>query len=548
LLIFYFANPNRRLKLKQMKKKNLLWSVFLLLVLGACDKTAQQVVDDEKQTVVQFTSVVEGDAVTRATGSSWAANDRIGVFMKQAGGTLGAGTIVGEGDNVPFITKQGNGNFLSDGKAIEYPSDGSAVDFIAYYPYQSTLDNYIYKVDVTNQSKPEEIDLLYADNLTNRTATSTTGNLQFYHQLSQLVLNLSSSDNTDFSNLSVTISGVKTKANFNLVDGSLTVDEKSIATVTMRRVGNAAEAILLPANTINGIKLTLTLNGKTKEITLPTSITSLEQGAKHIFSVNIKNGGSQVDPEEGKYAKWRETPVITKNMLEKSNIKYINHYMPDNKKYRNYSLLYDTNLKMAYWVAYPIYEGCVGSFQRQDDWIEDPELDGSLQANFNKAGDMFKRGYNRGHQIPSKDRTGNGAMNATTFYYTNATPQKANMNGQIWARLEDAVRRWNSSVDTVFVVTGAMAKESENDVVKYEVDCKNGKVVVPKYYYKAVARELGSTFYTIAFKIPNDDAIAGRDYMDYACSVEDLEKITGFTFFPTLSADIKRQCDKSKWR
>ena len=39
--------------------------------------------------------------------------------------------------------------------------------------------------------------------------------------------------------------------------------------------------------------------------------------------------------------------------------------MPDNKKYRNYSLLYDTNLKMAYWVAYPIYEGCVGSFQRQ---------------------------------------------------------------------------------------------------------------------------------------------------------------------------------------
>jgi hypothetical protein len=60
LLIFYFANPNRRLKLKQMKKKNLLWSVFLLLVLGACDKTAQQVVDDEKQTVVQFTSVVEG--------------------------------------------------------------------------------------------------------------------------------------------------------------------------------------------------------------------------------------------------------------------------------------------------------------------------------------------------------------------------------------------------------------------------------------------------------------------------------------------------------
>lgn len=257
-----------------MKKKKLLWSALLLLVLGACDTAVQQVADNGKQTVVQFTSVVEGDAVTRTTGSSWTANDRIGVFMKQAGETLGGSTIVGEGDNVPFITKQGNGNFLSDGKVIEYPSDESAVDFIAYYPFQPILDNYIYKVDVTNQSKPEEIDLLYADNLTNRTVTSATGNLQFYHQLSQLVLNLSSSDNTDFSNLSVTISGVKTKADFNLVDGSLVVDGKSDATVTMRRVGNAAEAILLPVNTVNGIKLTLTLNGKTKEITLPTSITS----------------------------------------------------------------------------------------------------------------------------------------------------------------------------------------------------------------------------------------------------------------------------------
>ena len=79
-----------------MKKKKLLWSALLLLVLGACDTAVQQVADNGKQTVVQFTSVVEGDAVTRTTGSSWTANDRIGVFMKQAGETLGGSTIVGE--------------------------------------------------------------------------------------------------------------------------------------------------------------------------------------------------------------------------------------------------------------------------------------------------------------------------------------------------------------------------------------------------------------------------------------------------------------------
>ena len=529
-----------------MGKKHVLYAIVLLLALGSCNKGAQQETESGKQQFVRFTSVVEGTH-TRAAGASWSPSDQIGVFMKQSGKVLGIGTVVDEGDNVSYVTKSGDGNFLASGSALEYPSDGSAVDFIAYYPFQTALDDYIYKVDVTDQSKPEKIDLLYADNLKARTQTSVTGNLQFYHQLSQLVLNISSSDNTDFNNLTVSISGVKTKADFNLVDGSLTVDEKSEAVVNMHRVGNAAEAILLPTNAVDGIKLTLTLNGKAKEIALPSSIYSLEKAAKYIFSINIKNGGSQVDPEEANYAKWRETPVITKSMLEQVNIKYINHAMPDNLKHRNYSLLYDTNLKMAYWVAYPIYDGCVGDYKRQDNWIEDPELDGSLQANFNKAGTMFNRGYNRGHQIPSKDRTGNGAMNATTFYYTNATPQKANMNGQIWGNLEAAVRGWNSLVDTVFVVTGAMAKESENDAVEYEVDCKNGRVAVPKYYYKAVARKIGSTFYTIAFKIPNDDGVAGKNYMDYAYSVEDLEKMTGFTFFPTLDAQAKK-LDKSKWQ
>lgn len=535
-----------------MGKKKLLWSAFLLLVLGACDKTTQQVVDNEKQTVVRFTSVVEGNDITRTVGSSWSANDLIGVFMKQSGEVLGGATIVGGGDNISYITKAGDGNFQSNGISLEYPSDGSAVDFIAYYPFQSTLDNYIYKVDVTDQSKPEKIDLLYADNLKNRTQTSVTGNLQFYHQLSQLILNLSSSDNTDLSNLTVSISGVKTKANFNLVDGSLAVDEKSEAVVNMRRVGNAAEAILLPINTVDGIKLTLTLNGKAKEVTLPSSISSLEKAAKYIFSVNIKNGGSQVDPEEAKYAKWRETPVITKSMLEKNNIHYINHYMPNDKKVRNYSLLYDSDLKMAYWVAYPLCSYyTTGTGDRTDDWGFDPEISSDLQFNFGKKSSSNlaeSSKYDRGHQLPSADRLRDNAVNETTFYSTNITPQINRMNQQIWQRLEDQVRKWISGVDTVFVVTGAMV---DKDNVEYTTaKSGGGNIAVPKYYFKALARKLSSTgvFYTIAFKIDNTTSVAGDNYMEHAVSVDALEKMTGFTFFPTVSADIKATLDKSKWQ
>lgn len=39
----------------------------------------------------------------------------------------------------------------------------------------------------------------------------------------------------------------------------------------------------------------------------------------------------------------------------------------------------------------------------------------------------------------------------------------------------------------------------------------------------------------------------GTDYMTTAISVEELEQLTGFTFFPTLDAQAKK-LDKSKWQ
>lgn len=532
-----------------MIKKNFLWSVCLLFVLVACDKTTQQ---EGKQTVVQFTSVVEGDAFTAITGNSWTANAQVGVFMKQSGKTLGRGAIVGGGDNTSYITTAGDGNFLANGTTLEYPSDGSAVDFIAYYPYQPALDNYIYKVDVTEQGKPEEIDLLYADNLKDRTQTSVTGNLQFYHQLSQLVLNLNSSDNTELGNLTVSISGVKTKADFNLADGSLTIDKTSgTATVNMHRVGNTAEAILLPVSTVDGIKLTLTLNGNVKDIPLPSSITSLKKEVRHIFSVNVTNGGSQVELEEAKYARWRETPVIPESMLTKNNIHYINHYMPNDKKVRNYSLLYDSDLKMAYWVAYSLCSYyTTGTGNRTNDWGFDPEISSDLQFYFGKKNGSSNLAesskYDRGHQLPSADRLRDDDVNITTFYSTNMTPQINSVNQQIWEHLEDKVRKWMSGVDTLFVVTGAMV---DKDNIKYTNGKSGGRIAVPEYYFKALARKFSSSgmFYTIAFKIDNKAELAGDDYMNYAISVEELEKTTGFTFFPTLDAQNKK-LDKSKWQ
>ena len=55
--------------------------------------------------------------------------------------------------------------------------------------------------------------------------------------------------------------------------------------------------------------------------------------------------------------------------------------------------------------------------------------------------------------MPSADRLSRVA-NIETFYYTNMTPQKAALNQGMWENLEEKVRVWARSMDTLYVVTG----------------------------------------------------------------------------------------------
>lgn len=204
-------------------------------------------------------------------------------------------------------------------------------------------------------------------------------------------------------------------------------------------------------------------------------------------------------------------------------------------------MLYDTDLKIAYWVAYPLCGYYLGDSGRTDAWDFDPSIPNGLQANLGKG----FNGYDRGHQIPSGDRTGSRSMNTATFYYTNMTPQIGKgLNQTIWADLEGAVRGWSSGIDTLYVVTGAMPVTQTDKNITY-VDDNSGKdVAVPKYYFKALARRISSTgsYQTIAFKM-DQKRYSGNDYAQCALSVNELEEITGFTFFPNIDDQYKNSSE-----
>lgn len=492
---------------------------------------------------------------SRAAGTDWAAGDCIGIYMKAAGETLAGDYLTGSTANVSYTTADGAGLFVGTSSDLYYPKDGSAVDFIAYYPYSGAVADGIYRVDIADQSVPSRIDLMYANNLQGLDRTSATAALVFSHQLAQVELTLKSADGSSLSGVTATLTDMPTTADFSLADASFSnlANEGDVemlldsSSTTLK-----ATAFVIPnasaSGDANALSVTLTTAaGKQTVVVLEEDI-DLEKGHNYTYTLNLSNAGKEAEEEEEvEYAHWTETPTITAAQLKSENIEYITHSFTDGTKVvRNYACLYDTDLKMAYWVAYPLCNYYTRSnVSRTDAWAYDPALDESKQANLKRG---FANGYDRGHQIPSADRLVTMAANEQTFYYTNMTAQTAKMNQQIWAALELQVRSWSSNIDTLYVVTGAMPSAEGSTSITYTTDNNGTRIAVPAYYFKALARidrETGVA-YTIAFKLDNA-VYSNTDYMSEALTVAELEEITGFTFFPSIDEAYKRTIDTTKW-
>jgi len=256
--------------------------------------------DDEKNVEgfgnnpVNFTSDISSNTVSRASGTQWGV-DAIGVYMKKTGQTLETTSVVDDAQNKKYTTT-GDGNFVyaTPEDIIYFPEDGSQVDFIAYYPYQEDLTAFTYPVNVSDQSNPEEIDLLYSDNAVELSKTSTTAELKFDHMLTNLVLNVTDETGQGVSGMAVTISGMPVKADFSLADGTLTTDATSAQNISavVEASGNNAtvSAILLPVTTSNNA-VTFQLSGRTYIWEMEDGI-SLNGKNRYTFDTNLKSNGT----------------------------------------------------------------------------------------------------------------------------------------------------------------------------------------------------------------------------------------------------------------
>lgn len=235
-------------------------------------------------------------------------------------------------------------------------------------------------------------------------------------------------------------------------------------------------------------------------------------------------------PQKG----WLELPSV--EVKEEDGYAYIAHRASlDGSDVRNYSMLYDTENRLALWVAYPLYGAMMGESGRTDAWEYDPKVPKRYQAELYRS--YGASGYDRGHQLPSADRTASREINNTTFYFTNMTPQNSSFNQGIWANLEGKVRNWANGCDTLYVVTGAMLSETP----AYVQGNREEKVAVPEAYFKVLLRyssvkaAQNGGYDAIGFWFENRSYSQSSVTAEFAKSVDQIESLTGYDFFTNLA-------------
>lgn len=291
-----------------MKISNLLYMGALsTLALVSCTNN-----DDHSEWYgsegIVFTSAIQ----SRVSGNVWNPNDEVGIYMMNSGSGIEAATA----QNKKYLAQTNGTLTAAPGNGIYLPESGN-VDFIAYYPYTTSVSGNKIAVNVSDQSNPAAIDLIYSNSTKNIEATTaTTISLAFTHQLTKMTLNVTKDATVETLNgLTVNMKGISTEGEFNLADGTLTAttgtNNKEVA-MYMDAQGTTATAttIMLPtASASDQTAITLTFNLSGQSFTYTIDDTSIfEKGTNVTFNANlsINNGKPVVTVGNATITDWTE--------------------------------------------------------------------------------------------------------------------------------------------------------------------------------------------------------------------------------------------------
>lgn len=209
-------------------------------------------------------------------------------------------------------------------------------------------------------------------------------------------------------------------------------------------------------------------------------------------------------------------------------------------KRTGYVASYNKATLLPNWVAWHLTaERTEGSAKRSGvDFAEDTEVPEPRATDW----DYYNSGYDRGHMCPAADNKWSKKAMEESFLFTNMCPQNGNLNRGDWNEMEMACRKWAKKYGDLYIVCGPILYKGKHKTIG-----KN-KVVVPEAFFKVVLRT-GDDPQAIGFIYKNTSGNRPKD--SYVNTVDEVERITGIDFFPSLPDNVEKkveaECDLGLW-
>jgi len=231
-----------------------------------------------------------------------------------------------------------------------------------------------------------------------------------------------------------------------------------------------------------------------------------------------------------------QVPPTTKNgSIAFEQLAKLQKSVPEQMLLRKaYAVSYNKENRIPNWVAWQLTGNHIsGPYKRAGiQFHEDYEADGPKVNTF----DYARSGYDRGHMCPSGDNKWDKKAQEESFLMTNMCPQSHNLNTGDWNTLENKCRDWAREYGAIYIVCGPILRGEKHRRIG-----KN-RVTVPEAFFKVVLC-MEETPKAIGFVYENEDGHRNTEH--YSMPVDEVEKLTGIDFFPTLPDNIENKIEAS---
>ncbi len=212
-----------------------------------------------------------------------------------------------------------------------------------------------------------------------------------------------------------------------------------------------------------------------------------------------------------------------------------------------YTLSYNRQKALPNWSAWRLDSSWIGGAGRQDDFRPDTTLPAGWYQVIPE--DYSEPVYDRGHMVPSGDRTNTIPNNSATFLMTNMVPQHPDNNQGPWEEFESYCRTIASQGNEIYIMSGGAGNIGTIGATQ------QNRVVIPDVTWKVVLilpngsndlQRVTRSTRVFGIIVPNRAFNRNTPWRDFRVTVDAVEYLTGYNFFSNIPKNTQELIERKR--